>query len=84
MHYAPVICDVRRSASSSGFYRFVAAGLALFGVLVPFDWWRILAIASAVVSLLLLVIFWDPYLIVGLLIDAAVLVTLISTDWSPE
>ena len=62
---------------------FVAAGLALFGVLVPFDWWRILAIASAVVSLLLVVIFWHPYLIVGLLIDAAVLVTLIFTKWSP-
>ena len=62
---------------------FVAAGLALFGILVPFDWWRILAIASAVVSLLLVVIFWDPYLIVGLLIDAKVLVTLLFTKWSP-
>ena len=57
----------------------VAAGLPIFGILVPFDWWRILAIASAVVSLLLVVIFWDPYLIVGLLIDAAVLVTLLFT-----
>ena len=62
---------------------FVAAGLALFGILVPFDWWRALAIASAVVSLLLLVIFWDPYLIVGLLFDVAVLVTLLFTKWSP-
>jgi len=62
---------------------FVAAGLALFGILVPFDWWRTLAIASAVVSLLLVVIFWNPYLIVGLLIDAAVLATLIFTNWSP-
>ena len=62
---------------------FVAAGLALFGVLVPFDWWRALAIASAAVSLLLVVIFWHPYLIVGLLIDVAVLVTLLFTKWSP-
>ena len=62
---------------------FIAAGLALFGILVPFDWWRVLAIASAVASLLLVVVFWHPYLIVGLLIDAAVLVTLIFTDWSP-
>ena len=63
---------------------FVAASLALFGILVPFDWWRVLAIASAVVSLLLVVIFWHPYLIVGLLIDAAVLVTLLFTKWSPR
>jgi hypothetical protein len=62
---------------------FVAAGLALLGVLVPFDWWRALAIASAVVSLVLVVIFWDLYLIVGLLIDAVVLATLIFTNWSP-
>jgi hypothetical protein len=62
---------------------FVAAGLALFDILVSFDWWRILAIVSAAVSLLLLVIFWHPYLIVGLLIDGAVLVTLIFTNWSP-
>ena len=63
---------------------FVAAGLALFGVLVPFDWWRTLAIASAVVSLLLVLIFWNRYLIVGLLIDGAILVTLLFTDWPPE
>jgi hypothetical protein len=62
---------------------FVAAGLALFDVLVPFDWWRILAIASAAVSLLLVLIFWNMYLIVGLLIDTAVLFTLLLTKWSP-
>ncbi len=62
---------------------FIATGLALFGVLIPFDWWRTLAIASAVVSLVLVFAFWDMYLIVGLLIDAAVLVTLLFTKWSP-
>ncbi|MCP4541123.1 MAG: hypothetical protein GY832_28650 [Chloroflexi bacterium] len=62
---------------------FIAAGLALFGVLIPFDWWRALAIASAAVSLVLVFIFWDMYLIVGLLIDVAVLVTLLFTKWSP-
>ena len=63
---------------------FVAAGLALFGVLVPFDWWRGLAIVSTVVSLVLVVIFWDMVLIVGLLIDAAVLTILVFTNWSPR
>jgi hypothetical protein len=61
---------------------FLAAGLALIGTLVPFDWLRAPAIVAAVVSLLL-VIFWDRYLIVGLLIAAAVLVTLLFTAWSP-
>jgi hypothetical protein len=62
---------------------FIVAGLALFDVLVPFDWWRALAIASAVISLLLVLIFWDMYLIVGLLIDAVVLITLLFTKWLP-
>ena len=60
---------------------FVAAGLALAGILVPFAWWRALAIGAAAVSLLLVVIFWTPYLIVGLLIDLAVLATLLLTAW---
>jgi hypothetical protein len=63
---------------------FVAAGLALFGALVPFDWWRALAIGSAAVSLLLLVTFWDMYFIAGLLIDCVLFVTLLLTDWSPR
>ncbi len=63
---------------------FVAAGLALFGILVPFDWWRVLAIASAVVSLLLVIIFWNRYLIAGLLIDVAFLVIPIFANWSSE
>ena len=63
---------------------FIAAGLALLDILVPFDWWRTLAIASAVVSLLLLIIFWNLYLIVGVAIDVVILATLIFTDWMPE
>jgi hypothetical protein len=63
---------------------FVTAGLALLGFMVPFDWWRSLAIFSAVVSLLLLVVFWNTYLIVGILIDVAILVALLVFNWTPE
>ena len=34
---------------------FIAAGLAMFDFLLPHDWWRALAIASSVVSLILCV-----------------------------
>ena len=61
---------------------FVATGLARWSILVPFDWWRALAIGSAAVSLFLLVIFWDLYLIVGLLIDITILATLLLTKGS--
>ena len=63
---------------------FIATGLALLDFLVPFDWWRSLATASAVVSLLLLVVFWNTYLIVGVLIDVVILVTLLFFNWTPE
>ncbi len=63
---------------------FIATGLALLGILVPYDWWSVLAVASAAISLFLLVIFWHPYLIIGILIDAVILVTILFTDWSPE
>ena len=63
---------------------FVAAGLGLLDILVPFEWWRTLAAVSAVVSLLLLVIFWHPYVIVGVVIDVVILVVVLFTDWAPE
>ena len=62
---------------------FVAAGLALLSVVVPFGWWRALAIAAALVSLLLVGFYWDQLLIVGLLIDIVVLAVLLFTSWSP-
>jgi hypothetical protein len=63
---------------------FIAAGLALIDILVPFDWWRTLAVVSAVVSLLLLVIFWNTYLIIGVVIDVVILATTQFTNWTPE
>ena len=62
---------------------FITAGLALFDTIVPNIWWRVLAIASAVVSLLLLLMFWDMILIVGLVIDIGILVILFFTSWAP-
>src|SRR5690349_93737 len=51
----------------------VAAGLGVFGVPVLHESWRGLAVAGAVASLLLLAIYFDPMLIVGLVIDVALI-----------
>ena len=75
-----VLATVLAAVATLGF---VGTGLSLFDLLLPLAWWRVLAIASAIVSALLLVVFWDRYMIVGLLIDVAVLVTLLLTRWSP-
>jgi hypothetical protein len=40
---------------------FIAAGLGLFDVLVPHSAWRQLAVASAVVGLVALALFWNAF-----------------------
>lgn len=40
---------------------FIAAGLGLFGWLVPHSVWKTLAIASAVISLVALGLFWNAF-----------------------
>lgn len=63
---------------------FLLSGLAVLGRLVPHDWWRALAIASSVVSLLLCVLFWDSYLVVGPVVAVGVIVALAFVRWPTE
>ena len=63
---------------------FLTAGLALFGLILPHDWWRALAIASSVVSLVLCVLFWNVYLIVGPVVAVGIIVALGFVHWPAE
>jgi hypothetical protein len=60
---------------------FVLAGLGVFGVPGLDEIWRTIAVVSAISSLVLLVLFWHPWIIVGVLIDIGVLVSLLWTNW---
>lgn len=60
---------------------FVLAGLGVFGVPGLSEIWHTLSVISAGVSLLLLVLFWHLWLIVGLLLDIGILVALLWVDW---
>lgn len=60
---------------------FVLAGLGVFGMPRLVEVWRTVAVVSASVSLLLLIIFWHPWLIVGVLIDAGLLIALLWGKW---
>ena len=62
---------------------FVLAGLGVFGVPGLAEIWRAVTVVSAGGSLLLLVIFWHPWLIVGVLIDIGLLVALLWGNWPP-
>ncbi len=59
----------------------VAAGLGVFGLLVPVAWWRGLAIGGAVVSLLALLLYLHPYYVLGIGINAAILAALLWAHW---
>lgn len=60
---------------------FVLAGLGVFGVPGLVSVWRTVAVVSACLSLLLLILFWHSWLIVGVLIDVGILVALLLIEW---
>ena len=64
--------------------RFFTAGLAMFDLVLPHDWWRALAIASSAVSLALCVLFWNVYLIVGPVVAVGIIVALGFVHWPTE
>ena len=63
---------------------FLLAGWAMFDRLIPHIWWRPLAIASAMISLLLCALFWDRYLIMGPVVAIGVIVALALFRWPTE
>jgi hypothetical protein len=62
---------------------FVLAGLGVFGVPGLDEIWRTLAVVSAVMSLLLLILFWHLWLIAGVLLDIGILIALLWLEWPP-
>ena len=65
----------------------VGAALGLLGWLVPNEWWRTLAIISAVVSLVTIALYWNafiylvPHKVGAIGVNLAMLVCLIWADW---
>ena len=62
---------------------FVYAGLASVGVMVPVTAWRSGVIVSAAASVALLALFFNPQLVIGLGIDAALLWIVVGVAWAP-
>jgi len=61
----------------------VAAGLATFGWLVPAEWWSALVVGGAIASAMTLAMFFQPMIVVGLVIDAALLWAALLAGWTP-
>ncbi len=62
---------------------FLLAGLGILGVGGLSMIWRTVAVVSSIISSLLLIIFWHPWLPVGLVIDVLTVVGLLVIKWPP-
>lgn len=63
---------------------FVLAGAGILGLSGLAALWRPLVVISAAISLLLLGLFWHPWLPVGVLINVGVLASLLLFNWPPS
>lgn len=61
----------------------VAAGLATVGWVIPSAWWPGLVASGAGLSILTLGVFFHPWLILGVAIDAALLGAVLVAGWQP-
>ncbi|MEO8247418.1 MAG: hypothetical protein ABI622_09905 [Chloroflexota bacterium] len=59
------------------------AALATVGIGMPSAWWPYLVTAGAGLSIASLAIFFHPWLILGLAIDAVLLWSVLVADWMP-
>lgn len=59
----------------------VAAGLGVFGFIIPPEWWRSLAVGGAAISLFMLAIYLHPLTIIGTAASLAVLIALLWFQW---
>ena len=61
----------------------IAAALGLFGLIVPAPWWRTLAGAGAVTSLVLFILYAHPLYAIGIGANIAILLVLLWLKWPP-
>lgn len=59
----------------------IAAGLGVFGFIVPSPWWRLLAGVGAALSLLLFLLYAHPFFLIGVGASMAVLIVLLWLKW---
>jgi hypothetical protein len=62
---------------------FFASGFGLFGVPFLATSWRAITVESAIVSALLILLFWTPLLTIGAIVDAAILTSPLWLQWPP-
>ena len=73
--------NVRGLASALAITVAVLYVIAGIGVFVEASWWQALTVATSVVSLALMLLTFNPWLLAGIAIDAALIVAVALFDW---
>lgn len=61
---------------------YVVAALAILGI-VPGTWFAAAAVAASAASALMLMLYFTPWILLGLAIDAVVVVAVLVVGWRP-
>lgn len=69
-----LVGDSRLAAVAMASTAAVGFGVTGVGVLIDATWWPVAAVAAGALGLLLMVVYFNPWLIAGIAISAAVLV----------
>jgi len=62
---------------------FLATSLAVLGFIHPVDLWKALATNSAIISLIVLFLYFHPMYLIGILINIGLLILINIVHWSP-
>ena len=62
---------------------FSLAALSTVGIIVPSGWWQPIVAVSAITSAILLILFFEPQLVLGLGLDAVLLWVVVARAWMP-
>jgi len=62
---------------------FALAAVSTVGIVMPSGWWQAIIAVSAVASAVLLFLFFEPQLVLGLGIDAVLLAVVATGAWVP-
>jgi hypothetical protein len=62
---------------------FILAGASALGFVVPRDWWDSATLLGSIAGTLLLVLYFHPWLSLGILLNAALIVAILGYGWRP-
>jgi signal transduction histidine kinase len=76
------LLSLGNTLSTIALLAFVFTGFIVF---FGMEWWRAVAVVAAIASLIVIVLFWQPNMVLGIAVDVAILAAVLWMHWpTPE